>query len=196
MEVAAMIPSDRQWQSLIEEAESLLADLRSLSGVARWRARQPIRDGYPTQSMPESSIASGRMGDPTLRHVEVMAGGRSVADGDRENSDDHWKGPKDPVALSARHMEDRALKAVESLRGAVGAARDAVPKTLPEKGRECCSTCGVPKFIVTNYGEKPKAWATEEGKCRTCADRIKRHAAPKGIPSHRESPRSHAEFGR
>ena len=185
-----MIPSDRQWVTLLDELDTLLTDLRSYSGVARWRARQPIRDGYPTQSMPDSSIASGRMGDPTLKHVEVMAGGKSKEDGDRENTDDHWKGPKDPVAASTRHMEDRALKAVDLLRGAVGAARDAVPTNLPEKGRECCATCGVPKFIVTNYGEKPKAWEAGLAKCHTCAERGRRFPAIKDTPVHRESPRS------
>ena len=183
-----MIPTDRQWQSTLDEIESLMATLRDLSGVARWRARQPIRDGYPTQSMPESSIASGRMGDPTLRHVEVMAGGRSVADGDRENSDDHWKGPRDPVALSARNMEQRVLRAVECLRGAAGAARDACPTNLPAKGRECCAGCGTPKYVATSNGERPREWMVEEAKCRTCVERERRRSRPpsvKGILANR-----------
>lgn len=170
-------PDDRQWDLLLDELIFLTGALRKLSPTARERAREPMIDGYPTRSMPESSIAAGRQGDPTVWSVQALAGGRDRADGDQETRPDHWLGPKDPVFEDVGRMEDFATRALPLLRGAVAAAERAQPPRgvqLPD--RERCAACGVLKTIVTAYGERPGEWNQGEGKCATCVRRLSKAA--------------------
>lgn len=156
----------------LTECSELIAQLAEHGDTARARAKLAVKDGYPTRSMPESDIASGRMGDPTAEYVIGLAGGRKPDDRDT------WTGPKDPIGNAVRGMEREVTDARNRLRTAVSKLKDALPaKTVPDPIREQCVSCGVLKAIVTKHGKKPKEWVVADARCRACSTRIGRNAA-------------------
>jgi hypothetical protein len=165
-------PTGRQWDELLAEVASLVDDLKQHSRIARARSTERIIDGYPTSSMPESSIASGRLADPTVQTVEKLAGGKLTIhhDGSETTTPDHWKGPKDPIAQAIRNMESEALDARNRLRGAVASLRKALPAHSPDRPREQCVSCGTPRDIA---GEKD--WNQAEASCGACVRRKRRY---------------------
>lgn len=178
----ARIPDDEQWRRLLEECGDLVVDLVARSAQARRRAKAVVT-GFPARSMPESSIAAGRVGDPVAVNVERLAGGRSIEAGDREDRPDDWRGPKDAVNTHVNRMIAEASDACNRLRGAVAAMEAVLPRQVHDVvEREKCAVCGTPKSVVTGWGRSPKEWVVSEAKCATCVRRENRNAkaAPVG----------------
>lgn len=165
-------PTDEDWREDLTECSELLSQLMQHGDVARRRARDSVRDGYPTRSMPESDITSGRAGDPTADYVIANAGGRMV---DGENTRDTWPGPRDPIGQKVRRMESEVLDARNRLRSAVSALRETLPAVVADPMREECITCGVAKVIATKHGKKPKEWVAADSRCRTCSKRLREY---------------------
>jgi len=106
--------NDRDWSLLVDEVGWLVGELRRHGQAAVRRQGYGLAagpDGYPASSLPEASIASGRVGDPTAMAVVRLAGGS----GDRI---DTWKRPYDPVSVSVNNMERESRDALARLQGA------------------------------------------------------------------------------
>lgn len=107
--------TDRQYHALLAEIDSLLRELTKHSPEALARTGEaPAFDGYPRSSLPESSIASGRLGNPTLSTVVAHAGG------DDEGSPDTWRPPEDPIGLAVERMVRNARDSLAALLDAAG----------------------------------------------------------------------------
>lgn len=170
-------PDDRQWNDLLDEIEWNVSQLRKHGPEAMQRTRSGLSagpDGYPRSSLPESSIASGRGGDPTGQTVVTLAGGKVVELGDREDSSDTWRGVRDEVAAAVRNMQAKANDAVVRLREALGSMHKALPEVEGERSREVCQSCGVAKQIATKYGSRPGGWVVATAKCESCDRRARR----------------------
>ena len=168
-------PTDRDFSDMLDEMQGLLDYLRKGHSIARARAKLPVKDGYPTRSMPESDITAGRTGDPTADYVVALAGGR-VDENDMAEGDDTWRGPYDPVGNAVRNLNRETTDARNRLRSAAGSLRSALPQSnVPDPVREQCVTCGMSKAIATKNGENPKGWVVSEGRDKACSDRLKRH---------------------
>lgn len=169
--------TDVDFEAMLDEIQDLVSYLRKNHRAARARAKMPVRDGYPTRSMPDSSIAAGRFGDPTGDFVTSLAGGK-VDDEGMAVDDDSWRGPHDPIGALVRNMNREVEDARNRLRGAGGALRSALPPSnLPDPAREQCVSCGTSKDVATEHGRKPRGWVASEARCESCSRRVKRHAA-------------------
>lgn len=153
------IPNEDDWERMLDELDDHVAQLRKHSKVARARAKEKVRDGYPTRSMPDGGSGGGS-GDPTADHVIRTAGGT-------DDDKDTWRGAYDPIGQSVRRMIAETTDARNRLRGATANMARALPVTIPDVPREVCASCGVPKHIA-------KGWAKAEGRCEACSSRIKR----------------------
>jgi hypothetical protein len=171
------IPTDQDFNAMLDEMTELLWFLRKNHSAARARAKLPVRDGYPTRSMPESDIAGGRTADPTADYVASLAGGKYDSSTEMAVSDDHWKDPADPIANHIRNMNREAFDARNRLRSASASLRSAMPQLIKvDQPREQCVSCGVPKSIATQHGKNPRGWVEVEARCDGCSRRLKRNA--------------------
>jgi len=117
--------NDREWSLVVDELGWLVGELRRQGQAARERqGLSAAPDGYPRSSLPEASIASGRLGDPTGRAVINLAGGR----GDKP---DTWKRSYEPVATNVRRMESECRDALARLQGAYRAMLQAIESKGP-----------------------------------------------------------------
>jgi hypothetical protein len=157
---------------MLAELRELVATLESHSRAVRARSKDEVIDGYPTKSLPESSIASGRLADPTAATVERLAGGKfDETEEGVVTTPDHWKGPPDPVGTSVNRMHSETVDARNRLWFAVAAMRSALPPHRVEKVAEVCVSCGTNKAIAGD-------WVVTEGKCGSCSRRHRRHREP------------------
>lgn len=121
--------NDREWTLIIDEIEWYVGQLRASGPKAIERVRHGLaagNDGYPTNSLPESSISGGRGGDPTGRAVIARAGGRDAESGDSSTTRDTWRGPRDPVAAAVSNMRRETTDALARLHGAVASMTTAL----------------------------------------------------------------------
>jgi hypothetical protein len=156
---------------MLDEMDDLLTFLRKNHSVARARAKLPVKDGYPTRSMPESDIAGGRTGDPTADYVVSLAGGKLDNQG-MALDDDSWKGPHDPIGAFVSNMNREAMDARNRLRSSAGACRKALPLPVQDPAREQCVTCGVTKSIAGK-------WIPSTAQCGNCYERSRRRSPVK-----------------
>lgn len=170
--------SDADFQKWLDEMDALLDFLFEHHQEARSRSKLSVKDGYPTQSMPESDIPGGRMGDPTADYVIGIAGGRVNEDG--STTKDHWKPPSDPIKTHVTRMSTELLDARNRLRGAESACRSALPSTIPDPVREQCIKCFMSKAVATKRGKQPKGWVPSTSMCASCHRRTERQKAGVG----------------
>lgn len=173
--------NERQWLETIEQIGDLSDELRKFSLKARSidLKTEPVTiDGYPPSSLPESSIASGRVGDPTGETVVRYAGGKVVQsmDGSETTTPDIWRAPHDPRGQHIRLMEYRVNDALNQLKSAVEEMWQALPIDRHAPKREVCD-CGISKAVATRFGERPGGWVKSEERCEGCAKRQNRHAS-------------------
>ena len=172
------IPNDDDWRRELDELEDLIAALRKHSPQARHRAKEKVRDGYPTRSPGADAASGGGSGgggssDPTGDHVVKVAGGQfTEATGD--TTPDTWRGVHDPVGYNVRMMIRATHDARNHLRGATAAMRRALPAVIEEPVREVCVTCGTSKKVAGR-------WVQAEGRCGACSTRLKRQGAKAGV---------------
>lgn len=169
--------TDEDFERWLDECASLISYAREHHHKARLRAKMTDdRDGYPARSMPESSVAGGRMSDPTADLVASLAGGKITSDHLGEIlTDDTWEPPKNWAQGKVNSMNWKAEDARNRLREVCGAIREVLPEAVPDPIHEQCSSCFVSKDVVTEYGRKPKRWVVGNGRCKSCDDRLKKH---------------------
>ncbi len=171
--------SDRDIEDWLAEIESLTAYVGEHFKAARARARLAIRDGYPARSMPESSVAGGRMSDPTADFVTSKAGGKmDENDPDMAVSDDEWREQGDVIQAKVSQMIRELEDGRNRIRGAAASLRGALPHDkIPDPVMDQCRICFVAKSTVTKHGEKPKLFINDRMLCASCSRREDRAEA-------------------
>jgi hypothetical protein len=151
-------PNERQWDSCLDEIEWNVGELRKhgSEAITRTKGLAAGDDGYPRSSLPESSVASGRVGDPTGLAAVSRAMGTGV---------------RDEAAIHVNYMLTRVDDAVKRLREAVQTMYKAIPEAPPDPSREQCQSCGIAKQIATRYGKNPRGWVVADAKCDSCYKR-------------------------
>jgi hypothetical protein len=102
------------WLELLSECSFIvkLLEEHAPKAIARnYNAASAQWDSYPSSSLPDSSIASGRHGDPVLTTVVRHAGGKDSGIGDSnapnldsETTEDTWKDRYDPIRVAVNRM--------------------------------------------------------------------------------------------
>lgn len=161
------IPTDEDFDGMLDEVDSIVDFLRQHHKEARRRAKHTGKDGYPTRSMPESSVSSGRHSDPTADLVASLAGGKLDDENDGQATPDEWRIPADPITVSVNNMGRELMDGRNRLRGAAGSLRTALPGKIPDPVMEQCVTCWVNKRVA-------KRWIMETSQCGACYERARR----------------------
>lgn len=147
--------TQRQWHDLISQLGAILDLLAKHGPEAFLRAASSvggIDDGYPSRSMPESSIAGGRMGDPTGTTVVRHAGGNCRECkgrgfffalaltklpcrrcGGSGCAPDTWQTPTDPIGAAVEKMQLEVADALARLATALLAAGEQHEFALPQE---------------------------------------------------------------
>ncbi|MCU1494791.1 MAG: hypothetical protein JWO62_2555 [Acidimicrobiaceae bacterium] len=118
-----------QWMEMLSECSHLARLLKADGQRARSRLddeNAPAWDAYPASSLPESSIASGRVHRPVEQTVVRYAGGKDAdgegRDRDDETTPDTWEERHDPIGTAVRRMEAETFDACNRLATAQAAA--------------------------------------------------------------------------
>jgi hypothetical protein len=138
---------------MLDECAALVLQLQRHGSEARDRAREPVVDGYPSRSMPESDIHGTRVSDPVLDLIVAIEEGRVT----------------DPIGAAVRRMERELEDARQRLKGAVAALQLAMPVRIPDAVAEVCVECGVNRRVA-------RGWVAGEARCGACSRRLRRHA--------------------
>jgi hypothetical protein len=172
--------TEDQWLDLLSEIGYLLGKLEVNGERARARTddiNAPAWDAYPASSLPEGSIARGRVSRPVENAVIRHAGGKDagyrlkdgelVADGeaaelDDETTTDTWRERFDPIGASVNRMRAEVYDACNRLATAQAAS-------YPARGFTGGEVYGIPS--------ENDPWPTLLGKARVSLDRLVAGAA-------------------
>lgn len=138
--------------------------------------------------MPESSIASGRVGNPTLATVVRHAGGRKDPNTGQDTKDT-WNPPYDPVGVSVNRMKSQTLDGFNRLCSALDAALpDPSLKEWVEQDRTWPELLEAAIAVVgwLREDDRPRDYVTSQcldgrNRFRTAVSAM-HDALPKGLP--------------
>jgi hypothetical protein len=155
-------PTVEQWDGLCDELVVTARRLQAEGPGLLRRAKEPIRDGFPTSSLgrgrpssviDDEGIPMPPLNDPVGELAVDLAVGRV----------------HDPTARTVDEMVSQTVEALRLLRGADGARARCLPPEEPPPGPAAPAGC----VVHARYGLVAPVRAA--GRCRWCGDYRKSH---------------------